>query len=133
MDLKEVGVSLLGSVDSVDLNGSAGDETALTDAVPTGKKMIVNHVVIRNMSADAASAVVTIGKTGGTCDEFLGNQTLSNLSAAGKYAVLKPVPAATPPAAAELAAGEKLGLEITTAAGGACTCSIDVFGHLVDA
>jgi hypothetical protein len=32
--------------------------------------------------------VVTFGKTGGACDEFRGDQTLSGLDAAGKYTVV---------------------------------------------
>jgi len=133
-DLMTDAIALLGTTDSVDLNGSADTETGLY-TTPAGYQCIPTHVVIRNMSADAASAVVTFGKTGGTCDEFRGDQTLSGLSAAGKYTViyLDQGTNDTPEGATELDAGDVFGVEITTAAGGACTCSIDVFGYLVAA
>jgi hypothetical protein len=128
---KEKGLMLLGSVASVDLNGAGGTETTLY-TVPTGKTCIPIMVVLRSLSADPASAVVTIGKTGGDCDEFLGDQTLSAITVgyADECCVLMPVPAATPVASLVLDAAEVLGLEITTAAGGPCTCTADVFGYL---
>ncbi len=122
---------LVESTAAVDLNGAPAAETELFE-VPVGKTFIPIMVVLRSYSADTASAVVTIGETGGDCDEFLGDQTLSNITAgyADECSVLMQVPAATPAAGLILDAGEKLGLEITTAAGGACTCTVDVFGYL---
>jgi len=130
--LRENAITLLESTSGVDLNGVAGTETTLY-TVPVGKTCLVTHIVIHTMSADAALAVVTFGKTGGACDEFRGNQTLSGLSAVGKYTVvyLDQGVNDTPEAADEFAAGESVGVEITTAAGGACTCTMDVFGYLV--
>ena len=132
--LRELAITLLESTAAVDLNGAPGTETALFE-VPAGKIALVTHIVIRNMSADAAAAVVTFGVTGGACDEFRGDQTLSGLDAAGKYTVvyLDQGTNDTPEAATEFDAGESVGVEITTAAGGACTCTMDVFGYLVDA
>lgn len=132
MDLKEISCALLASKSGVDLNGVADTETALY-VVPTGKKAIIHKVVIRGLSASAALAVITLGKTGGACDEFLGNQTLSNLNGTTKAGILQTVPNATTVAQTILNAGESFGCEITTAAGGACTCTMDVFGHLYDA
>ncbi len=131
-NLKEYSISLLESTASVDLNGAVDTETTLY-TVPQGKEAIITHVVIRNVSADAASAVVTFGETGGTCDEFRGDQTLSGLSAAGKYTViyLDQSTSDTPEAGTELDAGDTFGVEITTAAGSACTVTIDVYGYLV--
>jgi len=131
-DLKTAAITLLGTTDSVDLNAAADTETVLY-TTPAGYKCFVTHVIIRNMSADAASAVVTFGETGGTCDEFRGDQTLSGLSAAGKYTViyLDQGTNDTPEAGTALDAGDVFGVEITTAAGGACTCSMDVFGYLL--
>lgn len=131
-DLKTVGIALLSSTDSVNLNAAADTETSLY-TTPVGYDCIVTHVIIRNMSADAASAVVTFGETGGTCDQFRGDQTLSGLNAAGKYTViyLDQGTNDTPEAGTELDAGDVFGVEITTAAGGACTCTMDVFGYLV--
>jgi len=129
--LRENAITLLESTSGVDLNGAIGTETALY-TVPVGKTCFVTHIVIHTMSADAALAVVTFGKTGGACDEFRGDQTLSGLDAVGKYTVvyLDQGTNDTPEAAEEFAAGESVGVEITIAAGGACTCTIDVFGYL---
>jgi hypothetical protein len=130
--LRENAITLLESTSGVDLNGVAGTETTLF-TVPVGKTAIVTHIIIRNMSADALASVVTFGKTGGACDEFRGDQTLAALSAAGKYTViyLDQNVNDTPEAADEFDAGESVGIEITVAAGAACTCVCDVFGFLV--
>ena len=77
-------------------------------------------------------AVVTFGKTGGSCDEFLGNQTLTVVGAgfADEALVIQPVPNATTVAALILDAGESFGVEISTAeTTGAATCTMDVFGY----
>jgi hypothetical protein len=122
-------ILLLASVDSVDLNTAA---TTNLYTVPTGKKMVVDHIKIRKLSANATSTVVTLGKSTAKTD-FLAAQTLSNLSAAGKAGKLMPVPNATPLAIVEYAAGEIFVIDVTTAAGIACTCTADVFGTLADA
>lgn len=129
MDLNEECISKLASVDSVDLNAVA---TTNLFTVPEGKKLVVSHVIIRNLSADAGSAVATFGQTGAKTD-FLGSQTLSNLNAAAKAAVLQPVPNATPVALEEYTAAEIFCIDVTTAAGSACTATVEVFGKLADA
>lgn len=129
MDLNENAVSLLSSVDSVDLN-SVASTTLYT--VPAGKKLVVDHVKLRNLSADAALAVATFGQNSAKTD-FVGAQTLSNLSAAAKAAKIQPVPNATPEAIVEYAAATVIVIDVTTAAGGACTCTAEVFGKLADA
>ena len=126
------GIVKLTTVTGVNLNAAADTETELF-VVPTGKKAVIDKVVIRGLSADAAAAVVTFGKTGGACNEFLGDQTLSNLNGTTKAGILQPVPSATPVAQTILNAAESFGCEITTPAGSACTCVMDVFGHLYDA
>ena len=130
-DAKEKGLSLLSSTASVNLNAAADTETSLY-TVPTGKTAVVVMAVIRSLSADTGAAVVTLGKTGGTCDQFLGDQTLSNITAsyADQCLILQPVPNATPVASLVLDAAEAFGIEITTAAGSACTCTVDVFGFI---
>jgi len=131
MDLKKISCALLASKVAVDLNAAADTETAFF-TVPTGKKCIIHKVIPHGLSASAGNAVITLGKTGGSCDEFLGNQTLSNLNGATKTAILQPVPNSTPVAQTILNAGESFGSEISTPAGSACTCTMDVFGHLYD-
>ncbi|MHC4560808.1 MAG: hypothetical protein ACYS80_26300 [Planctomycetota bacterium] len=120
---------MLGSVDSVDLNAVAAT-TLYT--VPTGKKCVLNFVRLRNISADCASAVVTVGQVGALTD-FLGSQTLSNLNAAASTAILMPVPNATSVKGIEYTAGEVLQINVATAAGSGCTATVELFGTLDDA
>jgi len=129
MDFDKEGISRLGSVDSVDLNSVA---TTTLYTGPPGEKFIVDHLKPRNLSGDAGNAVVTFGQSSAKTD-FLGSQTLSNLNAAGKSTKLIPVPSATPPAIVEYAAGTEFVIDVTTAAGSACTATFDVFGTLSEA
>ena len=128
-DLKEKAVALLGSVDSVDLNASAAT-TIYT--VPTGKKCVLDHVRIRNLSANATNAVVTIGQVGALTD-FLGSQTLSALNAAGATGILRPIPNATTVKGIEYTAGEVLQIDVATVASIACTATVEFFGTIDDA
>ena len=125
----ENSIQLLSSTAAVDLD-AANDTEALLFVVPPNKSAIVTHIVIHTLSANASAAVVTFGELGGACDEYLGDQTLSNLDGTSKYAVLTPVPNATPVAGVILDAGDQFGIEITTKASSACTATIDVFGYL---
>ena len=127
--LRHASHNISASVAAVDLN-SVAFTNLLT--VPSGKKLIVTHVALRNLSADAASAIATLGQSGDK-DDFLTAQTLSNLNAASKAAILQPIPNATPVAIVEYTAGEIFGIDVTQAAGSACTCTADVHGTLIDA
>lgn len=132
--LQQKGISLLASIASVDLNGAGDTETSLF-TVPAGYKAIIAEVVIHTLSASGASAVVTFGKTGGTCDEFRGDQTLSALDGTTKYVIVYPNQSTdgTPEGGILLVAGESFGVEITTAHGSAVTATIDTFGYLITA
>lgn len=123
--LKEKAISLLGVFENVDLNSVAF--TGLY-TIPPDKKTIVDHVKPRDLSASAGNAVATFGQTADK-DDFVGAQTLSNLSAAGKSTKIMPVPAATPPAIVEYTEGQIFGIDVTTAAGSACTGTLEVWGH----
>ena len=128
--LNENSCALLARVTGVDLDAVAAT-TLYT--VPTGKKLVVHYLVIRDLSADAASAVATFGKVGALTD-FLGAQTLSNLNAAAAAGILMPVPNATTVKLIEYVATNIFQIDVTTASGGgACTCTIEVFGTLKDA
>lgn len=129
--LNENAITRLSTTASVNLNAAADTEASLY-TVPTGKTCIVTHIVIRTMSADAASAVVTFGKTGGSCDEWRGDQTLSGLDGTTKYTVLYLDQGTndTPEAAVLFDAADVVGVEITTPAGSASTATIEVFGYL---
>lgn len=127
--LSHSAVTMLGSVDSVDLNAVAAT-TIYT--VPTGKKCTLDHVRLRNISADCASAVITVGQVGALTD-FLGSQTLSGLDAAASTGILTPVPNATTVKGIEYTAGEVLQIDVATAAGTACTATVEFHGMLDDA
>ncbi len=129
MDLNENAVAMLARVDSVDLNSVASTNLY---TVPEGKKLVVDHVKIRKLSADAANTIATFGQSTAKTD-FVGSQTLSNLSAAAKAGKIQPVPNATTPAIVEYAAAAIFVIDVTTGAGSACTCTVEVYGTLVDA
>ena len=131
-DAKENVLALLSSTALCDLNAVAGTEKSLY-TVPAGKECVIDHIIMREFSAACGTAVVTFGKTGGTCDEFLGDQTLTNISGTGDYLIVSPVPNATPPKAEFFTAAQVFAMEITTAEGSALTCTVDVFGYLYDA
>lgn len=125
INLKDKAVALLASVAGVDLNSVAFNN--LYRCAP-GKKWIPIAVVMRKLSATAASALATLGESASQTD-FLGTQTLSNINAAGKAAILQPIPNATPVAIVEYDEDDDFGLDVTQAAGSACTATFDVFGY----
>lgn len=130
-DLKEKSISLLSSTTSCNLAATAATEKNLY-VVPTGKSAIITHVAMHTFSADCTTAVVTFGIAGGACEEFLGDQTLTGITAsyATQFVLLQKVPNATPLAHTILTAGQTFAMEITTA-GAASTCTVDVFGYLI--
>ncbi len=128
-DIRESVLTLLDSTSSVDLNAANGTEASLY-TVPIGKVFVPVFIIGRAFSAAAGTVVVTFGKTGGDCDEFLGDQTLTNISGTGDYLIISPVPNATPPKAEFFTAGQVFAVEITTKEGSALTCTFDTFGYL---
>ena len=132
--IEENTISRLGTETAVPLDAVAGTEKVLYTA-PSGKKAIPLIVVMRDFDEAIDEAVVTFGVSGGDCDEFLGNQTLTNVGAgfANEALILQPIPNATPVAALILDAGDEFAMEITTAeTTGTPTCAIDVFGYEID-
>jgi hypothetical protein len=102
--------------------------------VPAGYSFVPFAVLLRSFSAEenATPPIITLGKGGGSCDEFLGNQTLSNITAAyaTEVIILQPVPAATPVCVDLIPALSAFSLEITQANGAELTCVADVYGYL---
>ena len=137
-DTKKIGIALLATKTGVDLNGTAADETTLY-TVPTGKSCLIFAYGFRDFSANATSSAITCGKTGGSCDEFFGSSgtkiTMSGFSGTTKGGFVMGLPAFTAAGTIHtiLTAGQAAGVEITDAAGVACTCTIDVFGYTYDA
>lgn len=130
--LNENAVVLAGQEDDCNLAAGATTEKNLVAAVPTGKIFIPVMVILDEFSADenATPPILTFGVGGGDCDEFLGDQTLSNITAAyaTEVIILQPVPAATPVVSVKLTAGEVFAMEITQANGGALTARVSVLG-----
>lgn len=111
---------------AVDLNAVADTETVLY-TVPANYIFVPAMVILTEFSAAVTAAVITVGIGGGSCDEF-GTFTLTNVSGTTKYAILQPVPAATPVGLTILTAGQTVSIEITTAEGSALTCKAEVLG-----
>ena len=133
-DAKEHTISLLATTLAVDMNAAGGTEAALF-TVPAGKRLIVDHVMVYDFSADAGNLVITLGKTGGDCDEFLDNQTFTASTAAFATEAFKleVIPNATPVSRDVFTATQVFAVELTTAAGVVCTATFEVWGHLFDA
>lgn len=130
--LNENCIAMAGQEDACSLAAVAGTDKNLCDAVPTGKIFIPVMVILDELSADehGTPPIVTFGIAGGTCDEFLGDQTLSNITAgyAAEVIILQPIPHGTPAVATKLTAGQVFGMQITQANGAALTARVSVFG-----
>jgi len=129
-DAKNRGLMRLNSRTLINLNAVAPSEMSLYQC-PVGKAALPVMIVVREMSTDATNSVVTFGLYGvaGDCDEWLSDVTLSGFDAIDKVGVVMPIPAATPVVQDALTAAQEFGVEVTTAAGVACTCTMDTFGY----
>lgn len=128
-DLKEKAIALIAQKTAVDFNLDT-DVSLFT--VPVGKTFTPYGVLISNASADFQAAVVSFGQSALKTD-FLGNQTLSGIDAAGDAAWCLPVPNATPVGIVTYTENEVFTMARVTAAGGAATGDVSVFGILQDA
>ena len=134
-DLKEKAVSLLGSAT---LDGQTVASKQAIYTVPTGKIMIVDHVVFRDPTASLAGLVdVDLGGDA-LCDDWLLQITLDAFTATTDYGkATQPAQAAGPPIVpvkvTEYAAAVIFGAYINTGSTGAASFDIDLFGYLVDA
>jgi len=130
-DAKEKTIALVSTVTGWDSTGAAGTETALF-TVPTGKTFIPMFVVMRTCSKSLATAQVTFGATGGTCDEFRGDVTLTPLDGTTKSAIIASQDSTrnTPDGGVIMAAAAVFGIEVTVADADGGTATIDTFGFL---
>jgi len=128
-DMKEKGITLIAQLLAQDFNL---DTDLALYTVPEGKEFTPFAVCISKASGDLANSVVSFGQSGAKTD-FLGNQTLSGVNAAGDACWCMPVPNATPVGIVTYTAGEIFTMDRVTAAGGAATADISVFGFLNDA
>jgi len=128
-DMKEKGITLIAQLLAQDFNLDT-DLTLYT--VPVGKEFTPFAIGISNASANLTNAVVSFGQSTAKTD-FLGNQTLSGVNAAGDACWCLPVPNATPVGIVTYTAGEVFVMDRVTAAGIAATADISVFGFINDA
>lgn len=128
-DLKELGVTLIAQLLAQNFNLTS-DLTLYT--VPVGKEFTPFAICISAASGDLASSVVSFGQSTAKTD-FLGNQTLSGINAAGDAGWCMPVPNATPVGIVTYTAGEVFTMDRVTAAGVSATADVSVFGFINEA
>lgn len=126
--ITDSGTTLLGSV-SWDSSAANDTETTIFTCT-TGKSAIVTHVIVRG--AIVKDAVVTLGIGGGNADEFLGDQTLSAMTAATEYVVLylDQNTHDTPENGHIVLTTETFVIEITTQDADGGTAIVEAFGYL---
>ena len=127
--LRENSLTLVAQDDAVDFNL---DTDLALFTTPVGKEFTPFAVCISKASGDLGSSVVSFGQSTAKTD-FLGNQTLSGVNAAGDACWCMPVPNATPVGIVTYTVGEVFTMDRVTAAGGAATADVSVFGFLNDA
>ncbi|MCK9598050.1 MAG: hypothetical protein M0R06_03350 [Sphaerochaeta sp.] len=109
-DSKEKTIALL-SATTIDLTTAAATNLY---TVPTGKRCILHCAVVVCGSAASTTAGITIGQSTDT-DDFLTEQTLTNLAAQYDAVTCMPVPNATPVKTKSYAAGTIIQCEVATA------------------
>jgi hypothetical protein len=127
VQLNEKTPALLAKALLVNLGDTATSQTIYT--VPAGFTCILDRVIIRQFSATAASCIVTVGQTGALTD-FLGSMTLTACNSTNSVAILRPIPSGTVVKHIEYTPGTALILDVGTAAGGACTATVEFYGTL---
>lgn len=131
MDLKTVCESLVSSTENFDFNDTA-DHTLYT--VPTGKSFIPTMIVIHSLSGTMSAAVFSAGISTAKTD-FVATITCSGANGTTKILVIRPNYSATPAAGSGLMtiipAGSTFVIDMLTAAGVACTGTVDLFGYLI--
>ena len=128
-DLKEIAITLL-STTALDVQ-SATQTTLYT--VPTGKRLVLDHVKVVCGSAASTTAGLSFGQSTALTD-FLAEQTMTNLAAQYDCCICVPVPNASPVKTKSYAAGTIIQCDVATNdADGATDCSVLLFGTLYDA
>ena len=131
MELKEGAITKVESIETFDFNDTA-DHTIYT--VPTGKSFIPTMIVIHTLSGTMSAAVLSAGKSSAKTD-FVATITCSGADGTTKILVIRPDYNATPAAGSGLmtimTAGETFVIDMLTAAGVACTGTVDLFGYLI--
>lgn len=125
-NLKDNAITLLASA-TVDLQNGDGKTTAYT--VPTGKKAIVTHVVIRNPTASLAGGTDFDLGDGANADTWKTTVNLSSLTATTDSIVIAPPSTKF----TVFDAGDAFGIKDATGATADAQATMDVFGYEFDA
>lgn len=130
-DMKQTSIYRLVRIDSFDMNTIA---TTTVYTVPTGKKCVLDHIKVRNVSASLAAVRAFAGQVG-TGTDFLPNtpQALTNINAAAATGILAPLVSATTTKNTEYPAATDLTFSISTGAGSGVTATLEYWGTLHDA
>ena len=125
------GSGLVAIVTGFDFNDTA-DHTLYT--VPPGLSFIPTKIIIHSLSGTMGAAVFSAGKSDAKTD-FVLTITCSGANGVTKILVIRPNYAATPAAGSGLMtiipAGGTFVIDMLTAAGVACTGTVDLFGYLI--
>jgi len=109
-----------------------GDGKSTVYTVPTGKKAVITHVVIRNPTASLADGVDFDIGSGAVCDTWRQAVSLTSLTATTDYIVIPNI-AATPVKYTIEAAAAAFGIIPITGATLDADATMEVFGYEVDA
>jgi hypothetical protein len=130
-DVKEKAISLMSTVNGVCVNlplNATGQTTIYTvPGAPLTKRFFPVALGLE-VGSDAGASIITVGQVGALTD-FLPAQTLTNLNAQYKAALMMPIPNTTPLVRISYAPGTVIQVDVTTALGGA-TNKIFLFGFL---
>ena len=124
------GAALVATVTGHDCNDTS-DHTIFT--VPAGKSFIPTLLIMHSPSANMTSYVFSAGLSSAKTD-FVVTITASGVTGATKLLVIRPNYNATPAAGSGLMtiipAGGTFVIDNLTAAGVACTCTVELYGFL---
>ena len=123
-DLKELALTIVASVPSVDMKTAA---KTILYTVPTGKTFYPFAVIVRSTSASLAGGTEYDFGTGANADTWVQNKDLSSMTTLSTdFFVITATTKLT-----NCAAGTEFGIKVITGSTAACTATIDVIGYLV--
>ena len=128
-DLRTRAIKLLATKTGVDLTTTVTETVLYT--VPTGKTLIIDHIIMRSFSADPTTSTVTFGQAGTATNFMPGPMVLTGITSsyATQCVKIEPVPHITTPLVrVEYAAATEI--VIKTVVAGAGTCTVEVWGRL---
>ena len=124
MYLRESAITKLATVTGIDVDVTT--KTTLF-VVPTGKKLIVTHLVFRTASISLSTASWGVGFDAGGSD-VMASETFVELTGDTLLTIRQTIDGSKLGVAADI-----LGLKCSIAQGAAATIDADVFGYLINA